>query len=179
MRLVFYGKLRQLYGHEVRMAASTVAEALEGFSRQQPDWPADMLVEAVGFDSLEKLKTAAKEVHLVPAMMGGGGKWGTIILGAVIVVAGFFIGGPVGIALMVSGGMMILQGVMNLFMKAPKSDKNAEVEGSKYLQVNKNTTAVGTPMTMAWGRIDLAGHWLSLQSDSNNISYGVFPTNPT
>jgi hypothetical protein len=28
---------------------------------------------------------------------------------------------------------------------------------------------------MAWGRIAVAGQWLSLQSDSNNLSFGVFP----
>lgn len=181
MRLIFHGELRKRYGPEVTMHANSVGEALEGFSRQTRDWPTDMLVEVIGFDSVEKLKDSAPEVHVMPALRGGGGKFGSIIMGAVLIGISFIpgIGTAVSASLLISGGLMVAQGVVGLFMKAPKLGKNEDPEASKYLAPNKNTTAVGTPITMAWGRIDLAGQWLSLQSDSNNLSFGVFPANPT
>lgn len=162
------------------MHASTVAEAVEGFSRQV-DWPADTFVQIVGFDTPEKLKDYAEEVHVMPAMRGGGGKFGTILLGAAIVTVGILLPGSSAFAvpLIISGSLMMVQGVIALFMKSPSVKGVDDPEASKYLPVNKNTTAAGTPITLAWGTIDLAGHWLSLQSDSTNLSYGVFPATPS
>lgn len=188
MRLIFHGQLRELYGPEAVMHADTVASAVEGFSRQNADWPKDMLVEVVGYDRPELLKEHAEEIHLMPAMCGGGGKFGSILLGAAMVGLTFLPGAGqllqgimIGLksSLIIAGGMLMLQGVMGLFMKAPKMKKNQDPEASKYLGINKNTTEIGTPITMAWGQINLSGHWLSLQSDSTNLSYGSFPVNPT
>ena len=184
MRLIFHGELRKLYGESVVMHADNVGQAIEGFSRQQPDWPRDMRISVVGFDTPEKLKEQADEVHLMPALYGGGGKWGTIILGAAMIGLAFALPG-IGIAisaalkvsLIVSGGMMLLQGVLGMFMKAPKAEKSEEQ--SRYLGINSNTVGANTPITMAWGRIDLHPHWLSLQSDSTNLTHGTFPASPT
>lgn len=182
MRLIFHGELRKSFGESFEMHADTVADALEGFSRQV-NWPNDFPVDVVGYDSEEKLRGPADgDVHVMPAIQGGGGKFGSIILGSILVVTGFLLGGfsnPLGAALIINGGMMILMGVVQLFLKAPKLKNSNDPEASKYLSVNKNTTAVGTPITMAWGKINLYGQWLSLQSDSNNLSQGVFPANPT
>jgi predicted phage tail protein len=178
MRLIFHGELRKKFGRAFDIQASSIAEAIEGFSRQV-DWPKDMPIQVVGHRSDASLQERPDEVHLVPALRGGGGKFFNIILGAALVVAGFFIGGPLGVSLMINGGIMILTGIVQLFMKAPKFNKSNDLEASKYVSVNRNTAVIGTPMTMAWGRIDLGGHWLSLQSDSNQLSYGVFPTTPT
>lgn len=166
------------------MAAETVAEALEGFSRQQHDWPRQMRVSVVGRETEDKLRSPADEVHVMPTMAGGGGKFGSIILGAALVAAAFIPGvgalaAGLKAALIVSGTIMVAQGVVGLFLKAPSLGKNADPEASKYLGVNRNTTAIGTPVIMAWGRILIAPHWLSLQSDSTNLSFGVFPANPT
>ena len=181
MQLIFHGELRKLYGESVTMACDTVADAIEGFSRQQPNWPRDLRINAVGFDTEEKLFGPAEVVHLMPAMAGGGGKFGAILLGAAMIGATFLLPGisvALKTSLIVSGAMMIAQGVVGLFMKAPSLGKNADPDASKYLGINQNTTAVGTPIIMAWGRIAFAPHWLSLQSDSTNLSYGVFPANP-
>jgi predicted phage tail protein len=178
MRLIFHGELRKKFGREFDIRANNIAEALEGFSRQV-DWPKDMPVQVVGHRSDASLQECPDEVHVVPALRGGGGKFFNIILGSVLFVAGFLVGGPLGMALMINGALMVLSGIVQLFMKAPKYNKSNDPEASKYVSVNRNTTAIGTTITMAWGRIDLGGHWLSLQSDSNQLSYGVFPTTPT
>lgn len=182
MQLILHGELARRYGRSFDMACDTVADAVNGIARQLPEWPRDMRITAVGFDSEEKLttETDAKVVHIMPAMAGGGGRFGQIILGTVMFAVGavltFAVPGAqqIGISLMISGGLMVIQGVIGLFLKAPDLNKN-EKDATKYLAVNRNTIAVGTPITMAWGTIDLAGHWLSLQSDSNNLAHGVFP----
>ena len=177
MRLIFHGILADLFGPEVDMKADTVGSAIEGYSRQV-DWPKDTLIHVVGFNTPEAFKTHADEVHIMPAFYGGGGKFGSIILGAAIIAASFAIPGvgpALATSMLVSGGLMIAQGVIGLFMKAPTVKGVNDPEASKYLSINKNTTAVGTPITLAWGRIDLSGQWLSLQSDSTNLSYGIFP----
>lgn len=186
MRLIFHGKLRQLYGESVTMASDTIADAIEGFSRQQPNWPRHLRIAVVGFDTEEKLQQHADEVHMMPALAGGGGKFGSIILGAALIAAAVIFAPAAGVfasalttSLAVSGALMIAQGVFALFMKAPSMGKNKDPEASKYLGVNKNTTAVGTPIILAWGRNRIAPHWLSLQADSTNLSTGVFPANPT
>ena len=180
MRLIFYGQLRTLFGPEAVMAVNSVGDAIEGFSRQAA-WPRDLLVEVVGFTEEVQFKDYADEVHIMPAMAGGGGKFGQIIMGAALVAVAFIpgIGPALHVALLVSGGLAILQGVMGFFMKSPTLKSVNDPDASKYLPVNKNTTATGTPITLAWGTIDLAGQWLSLQSDSTNLSYGSFPANPT
>lgn len=187
MRLIFHGLLEERFGKSFDMASDTVGEAIEGFSRQRNSWPKDMRLDVVTsdgqrLDSIEKFHDYHEEVHILPAMSGGSGKFFNIILGAALIVGGIALGGfgtPIGTSLIISGGLMILQGVAALFMKAPKVTSVNDPEASKYLAVNKNTTAVGTPITLAWGIIDMAGQWLSLQSDSNNLAYGVFPATPS
>jgi predicted phage tail protein len=164
------------------MEASSIKEAVEGFSRQV-DWPKDLRVDIVGYRDEHKLLTERPdEINIMPSLHGGGGKFGQIIMGAVVVAIGavvFFTLSPtVGISLMISGGMMMAQGVVGLFFKSPKMDKSVDPEDSKYLGINRNTTAARTPITMAWGRVNLYPHWLSLQSDSNQLSHGAFPVTP-
>jgi len=181
MRLIFHGELKRLYGDSFVMKAETVREAVEGFSRQALDWPKDMRISIVGFDTEAKLYEQPDEVHLMPSLSGGGGKFGTILLGAALIAVAAF-AAPLGIAaaatsLYVAGGVMILQGIMGLFLKSPKLNSNGsnDPDASKYISVNQNTTQVGSLITAAWGRVNLSGQWLSLQSDSSNLAFGVFP----
>lgn len=178
MRLIFHGELRKRFGEFFDIEATTIADAIDGFSRQV-EWPRDLPVSIIGYRTEESLQECPDSVRLVPAARGGSGKFFNIVLGAAMIVAGVLIGGPWLAPLVISGSLMVLQGVVMMFMKAPKYNKSNDPDASKYVTLNKNTTVIGTPMTMAWGTIDLGGHWLSLQSDSNNLSYGVFPTNPT
>lgn len=180
MRLVFHGLLRDMFGDGVTMNASSVADALEGVSTQLKDWPRKLALSVAGYNSKEALETnAPDEVHLMPAMSGGSGKVFNFVLGAALIVVGIALGGTVGISLIVSGALMILQGVVMLFMKTPKIEGEDNPEESKYLGLNRNTTANRTPVTNAWGRVKLFPHWLSLQSDSSLMAHGSYPLIPT
>lgn len=180
MRLVFHGMLRDLLGESVTIKASSIADAIEGASTQMKNWPRKQRISVVGYNTVEAIATAKPdEIHLMPALMGGNSKYVNFIIGTALIVAGVLIGGPLGISLIVSGGLMILQGVVQLFMKAPKIDQEDNPEESKYLGLNRNTTASRTPITLAWGYVKLHPHWLSLQSDSSLMAHGAFPLNPT
>jgi predicted phage tail protein len=189
LRLNFHGILREKYGDSFVMQARSIREAVEGFSRQAADWPRDLRIVIPGLDTPEALDSCPDEIDLMPAMQGGSGKFGAILLGAALIGASFLLPGSgafLGVAmgslhasLIISGALMMLQGVIGLFMKAPTFKTSQDPEASKYVSVNRNTTAVGTPVTIAYGRIQLGGQWLSLQSDSNNLSHGEFPATPT
>lgn len=186
MKLILHGELRERFGDSVEFNSPTVADALEGFSRQIPDFPSHLVIDAVGFDTEQKLRaeTDAKEVHLIPAMHGGGG-FGKILLGALLIGVNFIPGiGQLLSATMITsltatGIGLVLGGIMQLFMKAPTISKSNDPEASKYLGNGKNTTAFGTPITLAWGRVKLFPHWLSIQVNSNKMVYGTYPVTPT
>lgn len=147
-----------------------------------------MMIEAVGFESEEKLfaPTDVQEVHLIPAMHGGGAI-GKLLLGVALIAVAIInpgLGGMIlsqaGIGAVAGAGIgLVLGGVMQLFMKAPTISKSEDPAASKYLSSGKNTTAFGTPIIMAWGRVKLFPHWLSIQVNSNNMVYGTFPASPT
>lgn len=188
MIIIFHGALRGYFGERVEMRAKSVADALEGIFTQVTDHPKDLIVEAVGFPSEEALRadTDVDEVHVIPSLFGGGGKFGGIILGAITIAAAFALPG-LGVALgaalktslIVSGALMIAQGIVGLFMKAPTLSKSEDPPPSKYLGVAENTTAQGTHITLACGRVLLAGQWLTLQSDADKLAFGQFPASPT
>lgn len=178
MKIILHGKLARMFGRVHEIETIVPAEAIEGLSRQLPDWPRDMVVDCVGFDTEELLRSAtnAQAIHLVPSMCGGGGA-AKIIVGVVLVAAAFLLPpGPWSPILLSAGASLILGGVMQLFMKAPTTDKEKDVPASKYLGIGNNTTAIGTYRTLAWGRNRVAGHWLSLQADATTQIVGRFPT---
>lgn len=184
MRVVFHGLLRELYGESVEINASSIADAIEGVSTQLRDWPRKVGISVVGYNVREELyNSKPDEVHLMPAFSGGSGKVFNFIVGGAMIVAGVILTasglGSIGIPLIISGSLMVLQGVVMLFMKTPKIEAEENPEDSKYLGLNQNTTASRTPITNAWGRIKLYPHWLSLQSDSSLMAHGAYPISPT
>lgn len=183
MIVQLHGTLKDKYGPMFEIQARTAAEAIEGLSRQLPDFPRDLLIQVPGFETAEKLdaETDAAKIDMVPAMFGGGGKFGQIILGAAMIAVSFIpgIGQALQVALLINGAITAAMGVVGLFMKAPSISKSNDPEASKYLGVDKNTAEIGTLIPSAWGEIKLYGHWVSLQSDADKLVVGVFPTNPT
>lgn len=184
MIIHLHGTLKERFGSQFEIQARTVSEAIEGLSRQLPEWPRDLLIDVPGFETETQLRenTDAKEIHLVPSMFGGGGKFGAIILGAALIVAAVAIpgiGAALKTALIINGAITMAMGVIGLFMKAPSISKSNDPAASKYLGVDKNTAEIGTLIPSAWGEIKLYGHWVSLQSDADKLVHGVFPTTPT
>lgn len=181
IKLVLHGILKDRY-ESLEIAASTAAEALEGWSRQV-GCDRNLLVNCVGFDTIEKLtaKTGVTELHLVPALFGGGGALGKILIGAVLIGLAFIpgIGQVAQMALLSAGIGMAMGGVMQLFMKQPSVSKSEDPPASKYIGSGKNSTAIGTPIGMGGGRMKIGGQFLSLQVNSSDLVHGSFPTTPS
>lgn len=186
IKIIPHGSLKDRYP-SFSVMASTPAEALEGWSRQTDmvDIPAYMrpVVQVVDHETDAELyeETEVTELHIVPAMFGGGAI-GKIIIGVVIIAAIVFSGGtwtPLAVAILMAGVSIALSGVMELFMKTPKVDKSKDPEASKYLGNGGNTIAIGTPIGFGGGRMKIGGQLLSVQVDSNALVHGQFPVTPT
>ncbi len=169
----------------LEIEAETVADAIEGWSRQIVGLSEDFtfrkpLMSVVGFDNEEALyeKTDVEEIHLVPMMYGGGGIFKSILIGVALIGLSFIpgIGQALHLALLSAGIGMVLQGVMQLFMKAPTVSKSDDPEASKYLGAGDNTTEIGTLIPKGYGRMLLAGQYLSVQVNSSDMVYGTFPS---
>lgn len=183
MKLNLHGELQRRYGDVFEIEARSVADAIEGLSRQLPEWPRDMLIDVVGFDTPELLRadTDVSEIHLVPGMFGGSAV-GRILVGIALIAVAVFVPGlgtTLASIILSMGVGLAMGGVMSLFMKAPSISKSEDPPASKYFGINSNTTESGTPITLAYGRINLFGHWLSLQADADNLVIGTFPETPT
>jgi predicted phage tail protein len=195
MKIKLHGIFAKDYPGEFEMKVKTVAEAIEGWSRQVGFYEDRMAADRpvariVGFDTVESLEqeTDVKEIHLIPAMLGGGGKWGTILVGAALIGLAFVPGGQVGsfligsalhTAVLSAGIGMVLTGAMGLFIKAPSVSKSSDPEASKYLGLSNNTTAIGTPIAICYGEVPVNGQVLALNVDSTDMISGAFPATPT
>lgn len=195
MLIKLHGIFARDYPGDFEIQADTVAEAIEGWSRQVEFYahiPYEIrpIVTVVGFDDYDSLyeKTEQKVIHLVPAMLGGGGKFGTILIGAALIGLSFIpgaapfttlLGAKLSGAVLAAGIGMVLTGVMGLFIKAPSVSKSKDPEASKYLGLSNNTTAIGTPIAICYGEVPVNGHVLALNVDATDMVTGTFPTNPT
>jgi len=188
MQIKLHGHIATEYPDDYFVEAATVAEAIEGWSRQVgfythlpiEDRP---VLRVLGFDTSESLteRTEQKVIHLVPAMIGGGGNFGKILIGTALIVAGVLAlpNLAVGGALIGAGIGMVLGGVMGFFVKAPTLSKDNDPEASKYLGLSNNTLEIGTPISNCYGEVAKYGHVLALNVDSNDMITGTFPTSPT
>jgi len=183
LKIILHGSLRDY--PEMEIHADTVAEAIEGWSRQTNmgflRYDERPVIEVLGFDTVESLyeKTDVEEIHLVPAMYGGGGGFGKILLGAALIGAGLLTMGmsvPLGTALIGAGIGTAIGGVMQLFLRAPTLSQSNDPDPSKYLSSGENTTAIGTLISKGYGRMIIGGHYMSVQVNSSDMVMGSFPS---
>lgn len=189
IEVVPMGILAQKY-QAIKIGAESVAEAIEGWSRQVcPAGRIPELIEVLDFDTEEKLRaqTQVEKVYLYPAMYGGGGlaRFTGIILGAALIAAAFVVAPAAGIgasklasALLVGGITTMIMGVVNLFMPQPSLSRSQDPEASKYIGSGVNTTQVGTPIGIGGGRMMIGGHLLSVQVNAQDLVYGEYPDVP-
>lgn len=191
MLIKLHGIFAERYGDEHYIEADTVAEAIEGFGRQV-NFYTELLLDdrplcrVVGFYTEESFyeKTEQKEIHLVPAMIGGG-PIARIVIGVNLIAASILVNAIPGVGqvlspiLMSLGISMILGGIMQLFSKAPTVNKDKDPEASKYLSFSDNTVEIGTVIPLQYGRGPATGHILAVNVDSDDMIVGNFPTTPT
>lgn len=188
MQITFHGKFAQDYGRVHHIEAKSVAEAIEGLTRQIGFYN-DRLIEdrpvacVVGHDTIESLAECPDEIHIVPSVYGGGGV-GKIVLGAALIAIAVInpaVGGMIlstlGQSIVAGIGVsLFMSGISQMFIKAPSLSRDGDPEASKYLGLSNNTTKLGTLRSYSMGRIKAsAPHLLALNVDANEMVRGEFP----
>jgi len=78
-----------------------------------------------------------------------------VIVGALLIYAAVMTGGALGYVLGAMGAMLALQGIIEMIM--PDADGNDQPEKSSLFNGPVNTTKVGVPVPMAYGRVEAGG----------------------
>lgn len=119
----------------------------------------------IGEEQIDNM-TTANHIHIVPRVMGSGGKssgWLQVIVGAWLVVGGIVATSmglaPLGTAMIGAGAGMIMGGVATLLMPTPRMDERDE-EGNR---ANNGfggaitTIAQGNPVPILYGEREVGG----------------------
>jgi predicted phage tail protein len=166
-----HGRFSSFHDGPITVTGSTVAEIVEGITRQLPGFRPHPIkgrvrIKVVGFENVEDLfkplTEDQTEIHIVPQMCGGKkGGFIQILIGAALIAAGLFTGGATWLGgLMIKfGAMALLGGLAQLLAPQPEDDKD-ELR-NRYLGAPRNTVAIGTRIAIPYGRRKFFGHYLS------------------
>lgn len=172
-----YGVLGKKFGKEFKLAVESTREAVKALSVQVPAFEQFMLNaheqglafaifqddENISEDQID-FETGAKVIKIVPKVMGAGGNSGVLqlVLGAVLIVAGFWTGGAtsnLGIALIGAGAGMVVGGIAQMLTpKANAQDQNQDGNRSNFGFGGAVTTiAQGNPVPILYGQREVGG----------------------
>lgn len=174
------GSLGRQFGRTHQLAVHSVAEAIRAltvlFPAILPKIRDGHYVVFSGKQNIDKDqlhdpsgKDIIRIVPVIAGRSGGNGGLFSVIVGVVLIVAGFFTGGATwGPAMMMAGGAMVVSGA--LMMLAPQSTGATELDSTQNrasytFNGSVNTEAQGNPVPIAYGE----GIW-----GSAVISGGVF-----
>lgn len=172
-----HGILAKKFGRFFKLDVKSAKEACHAIACQIPAFKAFMLdSERLGYrfavflgkrrtkknniseDEIDNI-TDASLIHIVPKVMGSGGKamgWLQVVAGAVMVGAGIFTGN---IGLIGAGAGLLLGGVSTLLMPTPKLDPTNE-DGNKPnngFGGAVTTVAQGNPVPILYGEREIGG----------------------
>lgn len=180
IRLFLYGQLAKDYGEYLDFEAKTPREAVTALMYQCPKYKKYLtennwhiiLGEQENEITAQELDIGLggyKEVHLIPEVMGQG-KWGMVILGAIITVVSVIWWNPSGIAM---GVGMMLGGIIQATTKIPgvndtkveEQDKRASFLFSGAV----NTSTQGLPIPRGYGKLLIGSAVISAAVYAENI----------
>lgn len=166
-----YGVLGKKYGRVHKLAVATVREAAQALGVIIPGFAKDVLEHKDGFHlftgalkkeanvgerSLDCRLGRGEAICIAPAIAGAkqGGVL-QVIVGAVLLVAGFFTGGATwGPAMMMLGGGLMIGGIIQMSMPSPDvASRGAESRAESYAFGSvANSTAQGVGVPVVYGR---------------------------
>ena len=177
-----YGILAKKFGKQFKLDVANTREAIRALSAQIPDFEKFMLhahEHGLGFAVyLDKhniseyeidMSTDAAVIKIVPKVIGAGGDNGVlqVVLGVVLVVAGYFTFGatsPYGMALIGAGVGMAIGGITQMLMPTVDTTQDNNQDGNR---ANKGfggavtTVAQGNPVPVLRGRREIGGFIVS------------------
>ena len=177
-----YGILAKKFGKQFKLDVANTREAIRALSTQIPGFEKFMLhahEHGLGFAVyLDKhniseyeidMSTDAAVIKIVPKVIGAGGDNGVlqVVLGVVLVVAGYFTFGatsPYGMALIGAGVGMAIGGITQMLMPTVDTTQDGNQDGNR---ANKGfggavtTVAQGNPVPVLRGRREIGGFIVS------------------
>ena len=199
VKIVLHGYLKDLYQGVLELSGNCVSEIINGMCKMTKAFDVGIgqekhIITVAGYESAESLNEPfskdIKELHLMPALMGGksgGGAFIKIAIGVVLIAAAFFtaggslalLGAAIGTGstagILFSLGVGIaLGGLLELISPQPKADSFgnsvADPESSKYLSASQNTVKIGTRIPILYGMAKVGGHYLSFDVDAVDVA---------
>ena len=192
-KVKLYGELADFIGHkELDAVINSTADAIRFLISNFPKLEAHManrnyqvLVDDYEIDKDDIQNPIGKsDIHIVPVITGAGGGTGKFILGAVLIGAGFAVGGGVfGAALAKNVGAigfvknvgfaLALQGVTEMLFPLPKPQEFSNEEDPR-ISFNfsgvQNTSRAGTSHPIAYGEIVTGSVVISAGIDTNQVT---------
>lgn len=192
VKISLYGRL-DVYGKDIEVSANTAREAMSAVIAHMRRTNPELFEETLFFqirgyncaDALDVPLEVDEHLHLMPAFVAGK-KAGffQLVVGAVLVVGGAFLGIPPNIstALITAGLSLAVGGVIQFLAPAPKLDTQPEdtnPEASKYISGTANTTKIGTRIPLVYGTFPVYGQFLSINVQSKDVATGPYSGTPT
>ncbi|SUO95287.1 tail assembly protein [Suttonella ornithocola] len=179
-----YGSLAAQYGEQFDLAIDSAAEGiralccqLKGFQQALTNGAFFMRIDEQDIEP-DKVETqlhasinSDSVIHLVPEFAGGG-RWGQIILGVVLVVVGV-LGSEFGLTPLVSAGIaMIAGGVMQLLMKPPSFQQSQSDNASRSTSFTNldNISPQGAHVPVAYGYLEVGSVVVSQSIESYDLA---------
>ena len=177
-----YGILAKKFGKQFKLDVANTREAIRALSAQIPGFEKFMLhahEHGLGFAVYQDkhniseyeidMSTDAAVIKIVPKVIGAGGDNGVlqVVLGVVLVVAGYFTFGatsPYGMALIGAGVGMAIGGITQMLMPTVDTTQDGTQDGNR---ANKGfggavtTVAQGNPVPVLRGRREIGGFIVS------------------
>lgn len=132
--------------------------------------------ESLSEDALRLGLPDDSEIHLLPAIEGAGNGWANVIVGAILVVAGYFTFGAtsgIGMAMIAGGAGLAIGGIVQLTTSTPESDYGSREEANKrpsfLFDGAANTSTQGLPVPVIYGRIKTGSVVISAGLSSEEV----------
>jgi predicted phage tail protein len=191
-----YGQLGARFGRCFRLAVESPAEAIRALCTQLPGFEAELMSSKdrgvgyavfvgkrnIGEDELT-WRGGCEDIRIAPMLMGAknGGIF-RIIIGVILVVVGYFLSawgyGVIGAPLSKLGWAMIIGGVMQLLMPAPKGPgelDRPENRANYSFNGPVNTQAQGNPVPLLYGELIVGSAVISAQINVEDQAYVPTP----
>lgn len=186
-KIILHGIL-DVFGEPLDISANTANDALIAIithlkRTNQELFKDQLFLQVKGYDTLEALKAPLEsdaQLHIMPAFNAGkkGGLF-LVLFGAVLFLTGHFqligfLGEKVSGYLAAAGVGLFLGGLVQIISPTPQLDTQPEEtnpEASKYISGIRNTTKIGTRITLAYGTFPIPGHFLSINVQSTDVSH--------
>jgi predicted phage tail protein len=181
MRTVkLYGHLGKKFGRSFDFDVASAAEAVRALCANFAGFREAMVGHKPGYhvhvgdeivtEELLPFRSSSSTIKIVPVVSGAKNGIGQIIMGAVLIVAGYAVSvlsygwaAPVGNAMIGMGASMILGGVTQLLTRAPKpaAPNNGGNDPNYSFNGPVNTTGQGNSVPVCYGRLIVGSQVIS------------------